>query len=134
MNMLVVLLIVLAVCAVIGVATRLPSCPSSRCRLSFLLTCANLVYGLCLVYTGAKPIGGLKRNYTLLSTSGMFENRLPYIILIALLVGIFMWFLYNKTRHGKYMYAIGGNETAASCRRKLQQDKNNHIYTGCRAL
>ena len=43
----------------------------------------------------------------------MFENRLPYIILIALLVGIFMWFLYNKTRHGKYMYAIGGNETAA---------------------
>ena len=24
-----------------------------------------------------------------------------------------MWFLYNKTRHGKYMYAIGGNENAA---------------------
>ena len=23
------------------------------------------------------------------------------------------WFLYNKTRHGKYMYAIGGNESAA---------------------
>ena len=23
------------------------------------------------------------------------------------------WFLYNKTRHGKYMYAIGGNEIAA---------------------
>ena len=23
------------------------------------------------------------------------------------------WFLYNKTRHGKYMYAIGGNEAAA---------------------
>ena len=24
-----------------------------------------------------------------------------------------MWILYNKTRHGKYMYAIGGNEAAA---------------------
>ena len=24
-----------------------------------------------------------------------------------------MWFLYNNTRHGKYMYAIGGNENAA---------------------
>ncbi len=24
-----------------------------------------------------------------------------------------MWVLYNKTRHGKYMYAIGGNENAA---------------------
>ena len=24
-----------------------------------------------------------------------------------------VWFLYNKTRYGKYMYAIGGNESAA---------------------
>lgn len=24
-----------------------------------------------------------------------------------------MWVLFNKTRHGKYMYAIGGNENAA---------------------
>lgn len=24
-----------------------------------------------------------------------------------------MWFVYNMTRHGKYMYAIGGNESAA---------------------
>lgn len=24
-----------------------------------------------------------------------------------------MWVLYNKTKHGKYMYAIGGNEEAA---------------------
>ena len=23
------------------------------------------------------------------------------------------WFIYNKTTHGKYMYAIGGNENAA---------------------
>ena len=24
-----------------------------------------------------------------------------------------MWFVFNYTRHGKYMYAIGGNEAAA---------------------
>ena len=24
-----------------------------------------------------------------------------------------MWFIFNMTRHGKYMYAIGGNEAAA---------------------
>ena len=113
MNMLVVLLIVLAVCAVIGVANGAIVSFFKVPPFIATLGMQTLVYGLCLVYTGAKPIGGLKRNYTLLSTSGMFENRLPYIILIALLVGIFMWFLYNKTRHGKYMYAIGGNETAA---------------------
>ena len=35
------------------------------------------------------------------------------LIVIAIVCGLFMWFLYNKTRHGKYMYAIGGNEVAA---------------------
>ena len=34
-------------------------------------------------------------------------------IWIALVVAACFWFLYNKTRHGKYMYAIGGNENAA---------------------
>ena len=48
----------------------------------------TLVYGACQVITGN-------------------------LLLPALLVGLFMWFLYNKTRHGKYMYAIGGNENAA---------------------
>ena len=28
-------------------------------------------------------------------------------------MAVCFWFLYNKTRHGKYMYAIGGNEAAA---------------------
>ena len=32
---------------------------------------------------------------------------------MAVLFGLFFWFLYNKTCHGKYMYAIGGNEIAA---------------------
>ena len=46
--------------------------------------------------------------------TGYVGNRMfTYVFLIALAVGIFMWFLYNKTRHGKYMYAIGGNENAA---------------------
>jgi len=28
-------------------------------------------------------------------------------------LGIVMWFMYNRTAHGKYIYAIGGNEHAA---------------------
>ncbi len=112
-NMLAVLIIVLGVCAIIGIANGV--------IVSFLkvppfiatLGMQTLVYGICLVYTGAKPIGGLTRKYTLLSTSGILNNSLPYIIIIAFVVGVYMWFLYNKTRHGKYMYAIGGNESAA---------------------
>lgn len=73
----------------------------------------TIVYGICLVYTGADPMGGFKSSYTKVSNGSLF-GAIPYLFLIALLIGVFMWFLYNKTRHGKYMYAIGGNESAAS--------------------
>ena len=56
-------------------------------------------------------MGGYKQSYTNVANGSFFV--IPYLALIALAVGIFMWFLYNKTRHGKYMYAIGGNESAA---------------------
>ena len=38
---------------------------------------------------------------------------LPYLLIIAAIFGVIFWFIYNKTTHGKYMYAIGGNESAA---------------------
>ena len=39
--------------------------------------------------------------------------HLPYLLFVGLVLGILFWFIYNKTRHGKYMYAIGGNDVAA---------------------
>ncbi len=76
----------------------------------------TIVYGLCLVLTNAQPIGGFQKGYTELIT-GRIGNvagfHLPYLLFVALGFGIFFSFLYNKTRHGKYMYAIGGNEIAA---------------------
>lgn len=71
----------------------------------------TIVYGLCSVITNNQPMGGYKQSYTNVANGSFFV--IPYLALIALAVGIFMWFLYNKTRHGKYMYAIGGNESAA---------------------
>lgn len=109
---LVVLLIAVAVCVIFGII--------NGCVISFLkvppfiatLGMQTLVYGICLVYTGAKPIGGLRPDYTNVATGRLF-GRIPYLLIIAVLCGFFMFFLYNKTRHGKYMYAIGGNEVAA---------------------
>jgi methyl-galactoside transport system permease protein len=71
----------------------------------------TLVYGICLVYTGAQPIGGLRNDYTVIASGSLFG--IPYLLIIAVVFGVLMWFLFNKTRHGKYMYAIGGNENAA---------------------
>ena len=79
-----------------------------------------IVYGICSVTTGNQPMGGYKKSYlevasgTLKTLTGIeILDFIPYLAIFALIVGIFIWFLYNKTRHGKYMYAIGGNENAA---------------------
>ena len=48
------------------------------------------------------------------ASGALFDNDyLPYLGIIAAIIGFLMWFLYNKTPHGKYMYAIGGNENSA---------------------
>lgn len=74
----------------------------------------TIVYGICLVYTGAQPIGGLRADYTNIASGSLFGIQfIPYLGIIALVLGVFMWFLYNKTPRGKYIYAIGGNESAA---------------------
>ncbi|MGM9640950.1 MAG: galactose/methyl galactoside ABC transporter permease MglC [Faecousia sp.] len=73
----------------------------------------TIIYGLTCIYTGNDPIGGLTDGYKTVAKGNLF-GWIPYLALVAIVVGLFMWFLYNKTRHGKYMYAIGGNESAAS--------------------
>ena len=109
----VVLLGVLGLCAMIGAMNGTIISVFKVPPFIATLGMQTLVYGVCLVYTGAMPIGGLRRDYTKLATGYVGNRMFTYVFLIALAVGIFMWFLYNKTRHGKYMYAIGGNESAA---------------------
>ena len=75
----------------------------------------TIIYGLCSVITDNQPMGGFKSSYSRVAL-GKIEIGpidIPYLAFFALAVGLFTWFLYNKTRHGKYMYAIGGNEHAA---------------------
>ena len=71
----------------------------------------EIIYGLGLLYTNATPLGGYIESYTVFST-GKFLG-LSYLIWIALLMAALTWFIFNMTRHGKYMYAIGGNPQAA---------------------
>ena len=116
MNMFVVLLIVVIIGAALGllngaIITILKVPP-------FITTLGTqtIVYGLCLVVTDAQPIGGFQKSFIDL-INGRIGNsngfHLPYLLFVAALFGVFFWFLYNKMRHGKYMYAIGGNEVAA---------------------
>ena len=108
-----VLLIVLAICAIIGIVNGTVIAFFKVPPFIATLGMQTLVYGICLVYTGAQPLGNLDPRFTALARGFIFNPIISYTALIALAVGLYMWFLYNKMRHGKYMYAIGGNESAA---------------------
>ncbi len=76
----------------------------------------TIIYGISLVISDAQPIGGFQKIYTQLINGRVGNVRgfhLPYLLFVAVAFGLLFWFIYNKTCHGKYMYAIGGNEVAA---------------------
>lgn len=71
-----------------------------------------IIYGVNMLYGRNQPIGTFKSEFVQIGQGKLF-GVIPYLALIALVVGVGMSVLYNKTRYGKYMYAIGGNEDAA---------------------
>lgn len=116
MNMVTVFLVVIAIGVFVGVVNGLII---SRLKVPpFIATLGTqtIIYGFCLVFTDAQPIGGFKPAYIKIIT-GRIGNvsgfYLPYLLFVAIFFGALFWFIYNKTCHGKYMYAIGGNEVAA---------------------
>ncbi|MBR4344717.1 MAG: beta-methylgalactoside transporter [Lachnospiraceae bacterium] len=111
LNILVALLVVVVITGAFGSITGF--CIAFLHIPPFIATLAmmEVVYGIALIYTGAKPLGGYTLDYTSIAT-GKFLG-VSYLIWIAIIVAGVTWFIFNMTRHGKYMYAIGGNPQAA---------------------
>ena len=132
MNMWVVLLIVLVIGALIGIVTGSIIAYLKVPPFIATLGVQTIVYGVNLIYTGAQPIGGFTDsfknffNWKVLAI-GNFKGFSGYI-LFAVVFGLVFWFLYNKTTHGKYMYAIGGNENAAEVSGVNVRKKLTTIY------
>ncbi|MPQ43051.1 galactose/methyl galactoside ABC transporter permease MglC [Clostridium tarantellae] len=75
-----------------------------------------IVYGSTSIYFdrppyGAQPIGGLSENFTQMVIGN--TAKIPNLLIFALIVTAIVWTLWNKTKFGKNMYAIGGNKEAA---------------------
>ncbi|MBO6148787.1 MAG: beta-methylgalactoside transporter [Lachnospiraceae bacterium] len=111
LNPFLVLLIVMLVSAAFGAITGFFIAYLSVPPFISTLAMMEIIYGIGLIYTGATPLGGYVESYTLFS-SGKFLG-ISWLIWIAVLVGAITWFIFNMTRHGKYMYAIGGNPQSA---------------------
>jgi methyl-galactoside transport system permease protein len=111
------IIVVAAVCGIVGlvngIVVSIFKVPPFIATLGMMI----IVYGLNSIYFdrppyGAQPIGGLSRPFKDFA-QGSFLT-IPHLIIYAVIVSIIIWVLWNKTRLGKNMYAIGGNPEAAA--------------------
>lgn len=79
----------------------------------FVATLAMLTIarGLTMLWTGGFPISGLGENFAVLGT-GWFLG-IPVPVWISAIVVVWAIIITKKTKLGRYIYAIGGNENAA---------------------
>lgn len=79
----------------------------------FVATLAMLTIarGLTMLYTAGHPISNLGENFAYIG-AGSFIG-IPVPVWIAAIVVLIAVFITKETKLGRYIYAIGGNETAA---------------------
>ena len=67
--------------------------------------------GAALIYTGGRPISQLAPGFNWLGQGTILGIPVPvYLLVIAIMI---IWVVLNRTRFGRHVYAIGGNEQAA---------------------
>jgi len=78
-----------------------------------------VIYGIASIYydaVGASPIAGLDPNFTKFAQGSLNIGPvgIPYLVIYAAITTFIVWFIWNKTKLGKNMFAVGGNPEAAA--------------------
>lgn len=69
------------------------------------------IRGLCYILTNGMPVYGFPKEFDIIGKGYVSFIPVPVIIMaVILLIG---WYVLNKTKYGRYLYAIGGNSEAA---------------------
>lgn len=90
---------------------------------AFIITLGTqlIAYGASCLYIdrpplGAQPVANLDERYTSFVNGylRLGSVEIPYLVFYLAIVAAIMWFVWNKTKLGKNMFAIGGNPEAAA--------------------
>ena len=82
----------------------------------FISTMANMLimFGLITFATKGVSFGAIEMSINKTIMPKIFGGQFPTIILWAVAAVLIMYFVWNKTKLGKNMYAVGGNPEAAA--------------------
>ena len=112
-----VILLVMAVGACVGMVNGF--CMGKFKLHPFIVTLATqlMTYGVYLTVSNSKQISSLDPSYTTdFVTRPLFKigtTAVPVYVLLAIILTVIMWLIWNKTTFGKNMFAVGSNEEAA---------------------
>lgn len=87
---------------------------------SFITTLAMLLIldGAVWLWTDGSPRGGLPPEFRQIGRQGIEGipgiNQLPYAVLVVVAVGVIAWYVLHRSRYGRQVLAVGGNERAAA--------------------
>ena len=71
----------------------------------------SVARGAALLFTSGRPVSGFADDFRFLASGELFRIPMPVIIMFVIYVLAHM--VLNRTKLGRYTYAIGGNEEAA---------------------
>ena len=71
-----------------------------------------IINGVISITTSGMPISGLPDDFKRISQGRLFD-RVPYPVLIAIAVGVAGHIVLTKTKYGRALFAVGGNEETA---------------------
>ncbi len=83
---------------------------------AFIATLATMTFlrGATMVYTDGRPVsalGGADSDAFVMIGSGYFLG-VPIPVYLMIIIFVVAWFVLQHTRFGRYVYALGGNESA----------------------
>ena len=122
MPIFVVFLIAIAIGALVGLINGF--CTAKFHLHPFIVTLATqlIVYGVLLMYltnviNNGQSISGLDAGYDNFIKGIILKlgkTAIPNFVFYALVITLLMWFIWNKTKFGKNMFAVGSNPEAAN--------------------
>ena len=101
------ILVGLACGTIVGIIVSRFAVPAFVATLGML----SAARGMTLIYGGGKPVPGLTPAFRWIGTGNIIGVPMPVVILA--IVFIVSWWVLNRTRFGRYIYAVGGNPHAA---------------------
>lgn len=118
----IVVLIVLAVGAAIGLVNGFFVAKFKLHPFIVTLSTQLILYGIILLYlqlggNGGQTLSGLDPGYLDFISGALFYIdgiAMPRYVLYSIIITALMWVVWNKTAFGKNMFAVGSNETAAT--------------------